>query len=492
MALPTSIDNILSGTVVEHERLELKETWDAAASLKTICAFANDIDNWGGGYIVIGISERDGRRTIVGVEPSKVDSWLKDILNKCKLLRPSYMPVADVAEYEGKTLIVLWCPGGSVRPYSAPKTMGKGERERICYIRKAASTIEPTQQELRELYALADNVPFDDRPNHNAELTDLNLALIRSHLGEVGSDLFELSETMDFEDLCRAMKIVDGPKEYVKPRNVGLLFFAHDPERFFPCARIEVVEFPDGLGGDRLIEHVFTGPLTQQLRNALTYLKGNVIAEMVTKLPDRAEAERIYNYPFAAIEEALSNAVYHKGYDVREPIEVRVLPDTIEILSYPGADRSISIEGLRHFRAITRRYRNRRIGDFLKELGLTEGRNTGFHKILRALRENGSPEPCFETDEERLYFLTTLYIHPAFAQATHHPHTQLEQKGLSEREQVVLAYLSEHPKESIAVISAALGIPKSSVSRVITNLKEMGLLERVGSTRNGKWVVHAG
>lgn len=34
-----------------------------------------------------------------------------------------------------------------------------------------------------------------------------------------------------------------------------------------------------------------------------------------------AEANRFFNYPYAAIEEALSNAVYHKAYDIREPIE---------------------------------------------------------------------------------------------------------------------------------------------------------------------------
>ena len=37
----------------------------------------------------------------------------------------------------------------------------------------------------------------------------------------------------------------------------------------------------------------------------------------------------------------LVNAVYHPGYDVREPIEVRINPGTIEILSYSGPDPSI-------------------------------------------------------------------------------------------------------------------------------------------------------
>lgn len=60
--------------------------------------------------------------------------------------------------------------------------------------------------------------------------------------------------------------------------------------------------------------------------------------------------------------------VIHKRYDVREPIEIRILPNRIEIVSHPGADRSISEEGLRTYRVFNRRYRNRRIGDFLKEM----------------------------------------------------------------------------------------------------------------------------
>ena len=61
MAIPTNIHTLLSGNVVEWARIEFKTTWDPEASLKTITAFANDIDNWGGGYIVIGVAEQNGR-----------------------------------------------------------------------------------------------------------------------------------------------------------------------------------------------------------------------------------------------------------------------------------------------------------------------------------------------------------------------------------------------------------------------------------------------
>ncbi|HLJ93843.1 MAG TPA: ATP-binding protein, partial [Gemmataceae bacterium] len=68
-------------------------------------------------------------------------------------------------------------------------------------------------------------------------------------------------------------------------------------------------------------------------------------------------------------------------------------------------------------RIVSRRYRNRRIGDFLKELDLTEGRCTGIPKMREAMAHNGSPPPQLITDEERTFFRLELPIHPAFAQA---------------------------------------------------------------------------
>ncbi|MDE6993709.1 MAG: putative DNA binding domain-containing protein, partial [Lachnospiraceae bacterium] len=360
MAVPTNIKTLLSGNVVEWARIEFKETWDAEASLKTICAFANDIDNWGGGYIVIGVKEKDGRPdALPGVSPEKIDHYLKDMLNKCKRIQPEYLPIVEVADYEEKKFIVIWAPGGYLRPYSSPRTMAKNEKERVYYIRKMASTIVPSEEEKRDLYNLANNVPFDDRINHEADLTDLNLTLIQSYLKEIGSSLYEESGHMQFVDLCRNMNIVNTLPEYTKPKNVGLMFFSMEPQRFFPYAQIDVVQFPDDLGGDRIIEKIFKGPLHQQLREALQYIQNSIIQEQIIKIPNKAEADRFFNYPYAAIEESLCNAVYHKGYDVREPIEVRVLPDRIEIVSHPGADRSITEEGLRTYHVFNRRYRNR-------------------------------------------------------------------------------------------------------------------------------------
>ena len=133
MAIPTNIKTLLSGEVVEWARIEFKETWDAAASLKTICAFANDLDNWGGGYIVIGVEENNGRPVypLMGVSTDKLDAYQKSIYAKCKLIRPAYSPIIGVETYQDKQFIVIWCPGGDNRPYSSPKTMARDNKERI-------------------------------------------------------------------------------------------------------------------------------------------------------------------------------------------------------------------------------------------------------------------------------------------------------------------------------------------------------------------------
>ncbi|MFA5631943.1 MAG: ATP-binding protein [Porticoccaceae bacterium] len=96
------------------------------------------------------------------------------------------------------------------------------------------------------------------------------------------------------------------------------------------------------------------------------------------------------------------NAVYHRSYEEREPIEVRISHDELVVVSYPGLDRSIRMADLKAGRAVSRRYRNRRIGEFLKELEMTEGRSTGIPKILKEMTANGSPAPLFETSDDRL------------------------------------------------------------------------------------------
>ena len=60
MSLPVNIHEVLQGRPVEWERLEFKRGWNPEAVLHTMCAFANDFHNLGGGYIFLGIDDENG------------------------------------------------------------------------------------------------------------------------------------------------------------------------------------------------------------------------------------------------------------------------------------------------------------------------------------------------------------------------------------------------------------------------------------------------
>ncbi len=66
---------------------------------------------------------------------------------------------------------------------------------------------------------------------------------------------------------------------------------------------------------------------------------------------------------------------------------------------------------LQQRRVVSRAYRNRRIGDFLKEVDLAEGKSTGFPIIRDAMAANGNPEPVFHTDKDQILFFVTLPCH---------------------------------------------------------------------------------
>lgn len=467
MTIPINIAQLISGSVVESTRIEFKAGFNPEAIIHTMCAFANDIDNIGGGYIVIGIEEKAGTPQLPpkGVRQTEVDGILKKLHGFCHCIEPFYEPVVEPVVLQGSIVIVIWCSAGFGRPYKAAKNVYHNTSDKRYYIRKLASTHVASPDEERELFYAASDIPFDDRPNLTASVDDLSLALMRDHLREIGSSLYGQSENASLVDLARDLQLLSGPPEDLRPRNVGLLMFSDHTARFFRYARIEVVDMPDPTG-QNMTEKVFVGPIQRQLRDSLAYIKNYELKSMTLKHDDQPEATTVWNYPFAAVEEILSNAVYHRSYQIQEPITVRVTPEGMEITSYPGFDRSISDTDIAAHDIRARLYRNRRIGDFLKELHLIEGRNTGFPTAFASLRRNGSPMLRFEMDEERSFLSVILPIHPSFA-----PQRSRREANEDELKTRILSTLPTEPT-SITQLARLLGY-KGVSKRLRTTVNAM-------------------
>lgn len=473
MALPTNIQNILNPMVVESSRLEFKENWNPESIIHTICAFANDIDNVSGGYIIIGIKEKNGKPVfpISGLSINEIDYIQKEIIEYCnKSIEPRYIPNIEVVELDGKKIIVLWVPSGSERPYKCKvNTYVKGDNAKAYYIRKGSTTIKANPNDEKELFLLSGLQPFDDRPNYKANLEDLNITLIRSYLKEINSDLYEISNSRNLDQLAQDMNISEGPIENRKPKNVGLMFFTYNPEKFFPYAYIELTNMPDPTG-EGMEEIYFKGPLNIQYKDCMTYIKNNVIKEKVFKIPGEMEARRVFNYRYEVLDEIIGNAILHKNYQIHEPISIKIKKESIEITSIPSIDSSIPIVDIKQLKLRSTKYRNRRIAEFLKELHIVEAKNTGYPTIIKYSKLNNSSLPIIKTDDERSYVTVIIPINKEFT---------IQKRKIKTEEKINNALKENNMK--LSELSKVLGyksIP-GSLKRTLEKMLSEGTIELI-------------
>ena len=416
--LSINLDSLLHCRGVESERVEFKASWNPAATgaqvLRTICAFANDYHNLNGGYIVLGVEGRDGRAVLppLGLSTKEVEAARKWIRGQCNRLDPPYPPILSPETVADRLVLVVWAPASEMRPHRAPAEVPSQGRY---WVRLGAETVDAEQRGdvLRGLIQQTARVPWDDRRALDARIEDLREAKVREYLRDVNSGLLDQP---DVRDVYRRMRITSQVNDHEVPRNAGLLFFSSEPVQRFRGAQIEVVQFAADRAGDVQEERVFGGALTDQILGCLNHLE-NLSASHLQKQRDRSQVRGWVSYPMPALRETLVNAMYHRGYDVDqpEPTKVYLYPSRVEVISYPGP-----VPGIEHRHLVKNAEvraapaRNRRIGEFLKELGLAEGRLSGLPKVFRAMEENGSPAPRFEFDEQRTFFQATLPAHPEY------------------------------------------------------------------------------
>lgn len=60
MELEIDVEDLLNKRKLESDRIEFKTGWNPDDIYHSVCAFANDYNNDGGGYIVVGVEEENG------------------------------------------------------------------------------------------------------------------------------------------------------------------------------------------------------------------------------------------------------------------------------------------------------------------------------------------------------------------------------------------------------------------------------------------------
>lgn len=415
--IPVSLEDLIHARAIESVRLEFKAGWSEPTLdqvIRSICAFANDFQGVGGGYIILGIAEKEKGKPELppqGLEGLDLDRIQKEIRGQCQHIDPPYQPILFPTFFDNHLILVIWARRSDARPHQAPA--GRKNAERNYYIRVGSETTRARGELLTQLMQLTSRIPFDDRQS-GYPIREVSPSLLVQYLRDIRSQHAEAASA-DPAGVLRGMGLSIGSNGSEQLRNAALLFFCESPHNYLRGASIELAQFRDGQGGDLIETTRFVGPLHHQVRGVIEFFQRK-LGDVTRKLDEQIEAERFVAFPEAALREAVVNAVYHRGYDAPQiPVRIGLYPDRVEITSYPGP-----VPGLEHAhlepaaRIPQLPARNPHVGDLLRALGLAETWHTGIPRIYAQMRDNSSPAPRFDFDEQRTYFRVSLPAHPGY------------------------------------------------------------------------------
>ena len=204
---------------------------------------------------------------------------------------------------------------------------------------------------------------------------------------------------------------------------------------------------------------------------------------------------------------------------MRFQVQVQLLGTTYAILSGGPPKLMLAQVAVVHHRiCVSKRYRNRRLGEYLKELDLTEGRSTGIPTIQNVLENNGSPRATVVTDDERTFFRITIPCHEAagniIADIAHKDgslkaskrgslKTALQSASESALQTALESALQTAPKSALKIIEQISNNPRATmtdlanltgysrrwVAQTIKRLQEQNIIKRIGSDKSGHWEI---
>ena len=164
-----NIQKLLDRREHESSELEYYSGFNPRAVVRTICAFANDVENNGGGIIVIGVGDDDGRPEfpLRGVRPGEGRKIIRKLSEYLRTIEPQYEPMAetvtcfDSTDNAEKELVVIRVPAGYDRPYRAPVSVYGSNCPKRIYVRRFSSTVIARRPDEAVLYT-SSSVPFDE------------------------------------------------------------------------------------------------------------------------------------------------------------------------------------------------------------------------------------------------------------------------------------------------------------------------------------------
>lgn len=434
-------------TIAQGEGLHTEFKRGLSKLDREIAAFANSK----GGSILIGVSD-DGK--IEGYQNS--NRARSEIQSTARNLDP---PVHITLHEHPEGVLEIHVPESERKPHRSKEGF---------FVRHGASTEKLRTDEIRDLIFQFASQGFDSsRCREFSFETDFDFSKYREFCTKAsidfGRDPLEVLENL----LLLQTSEGDDSKELFFT-NAAALFFAKDPQKFFPEDYVTAAQYN---GADRtnvLSRSDIKDGIIQMIDRTAQYLaQFNGPAYIIDSQTRRTEA---YPYPPAALREAIVNAIMHRNYFTPHTrTYIHIHPKRIEIENPGGLMQGMDIKDLGK-KSIRR---NPLIADILFRARYVEAIGSGFSRMRSLLEENQNPNLLVEVDTG---FSLTFYARDT------------ERKiQLTQRQSRMLEELSGTALSS-SELSDRIGVSKDTIVNEVKTLLELGLVEKVGRGRGTKYL----
>ena len=448
--------------MTENQNIEYKESW-RDEYLKWICGFANAQ----GGTIYIG---KDDKGKTVGVSDSK--KLMEDIPNK---LQNSMGIIADVdvhSDVDGEFISI------SVPAYPIGISY-KGKY----YYRSGATLQTLNGPALEEFHLRKRGATWDHSPLPVFKMEDVDgravekFRKLASEKGRIDPALLNEPNEVLFEKL----HLTNG--DYLT--NAAMLLFSDDPDKYELGAHIKIGFFETD--ADLLYQDEIHGSLLEQVDKALEIIYAKYMRAKISY--EGIQRRERYFVPEDALREALLNAICHKQYQSRTPIQVSVYDDRLYVANIGSLPENWTLDNLMGKHA-SKPY-NPDIAYVFYLAGFIESWGRGIEKICDALARDDLPMPEYTVNPTDIMIKFTGpedRIIRFSEKVTDNLSDKLSDK-LSDREKQIIDLISEDPGYTAAEMADKMSVSRISVNKYIGSLKKKGVIERIGSDRKGYWKV---
>lgn len=429
----------------ENEKIEFKETF-VPEIYKEIIAFANT----DGGTILVGVNDLGESVGITDVDNTytKITNGIRDAI------LPDVTMFVKYTLEEGK-IIRIEVSEGTHKPYYL---RSKGLKPTGVFVRQGASSVPASQDQIRQMIKNADGEIYEQLRS-----LEQNLSF------DWAAKIFAENNLAFNHDKYFALGIENPALNLYT--NLGLLLSDQ-------CMHtIKVAVFADNENTIFKDKKEFSGSVLQQLEESFAYLQ---LCNQNRATISGLQREDHWDYPEAAVREALLNAIIHRDYSYSGSIIININDEKMEFISIGGLLPGITPEDIQNGISLSR---NSKLAEVFHRLRFIESYGTGLRRIF-SLYHTCQKQPELSITQNS--FKITLpnrnlagSATPSFDQNNFRVTAQMEQ---------LLDYLSEYGEITLEEIQSMLEIKKTRAYVITKQMTDAGLLKPIGRGEKKKFV----